>query len=448
MSAIVRFAPSPTGYLHLGNARTAVVNWLFASAQGGRMVLRLDDTDQARSTAEFAEAIVEDLVWLGLVHDRIERQSHRITAYDAAADRLRRSGRLYACYETDAELGRKRKRQLLKGLPPVYDREGMMLGEAERTALEAEGRTPYWRFVLERETVSWTDCIRGPQSIDCASLSDPVLIRADGTYLYTLPSVVDDIDFEITHVIRGEDHVSNTAVQMQLARALGATPPQYAHHGLLVGADGGRLSKRSGAQSVRDLRAHGLEAMAVASFVATIGTSQPVAPHQRMEDLVARFDLSKLSRAPARFDIEELRALNAKLLAARPYEEVSAQLRRMKVGGGAAFWLAIRANCERLADARDWWHVATGDIQPVIEAEEEGYCAEAAGRLPEEPWGEGTWREWTDALAEETKRSGRLLFAPLRLALTGQARGPELAGFLPFIGRERAHRRLTAGATR
>jgi glutamyl-tRNA synthetase len=448
MSVTVRFAPSPTGYLHVGNARTAVLNWLFAASQGGRMVLRLDDTDEARSSAEYAEAIIEDILWLGLVHDRIERQSRRAARHREAAGRLKRAGRLYACYETDAELARKRKRQLLKGLPPVYDREGLSLGDEDRARLEREGRSPHWRFLLDRETVTWTDLVRGPQSIDCASLSDPVLIREDGSFLYTLPSVVDDIDFEVSHVIRGEDHVSNTAAQIQLFRALGAAPPEFAHHSLLVAADGGRLSKRTGARSVRDLRADGLEAMTVASYVATVGSSEPVAPHQRMDDLVARFAFAKLSRAPARFDVEELVALNARLLQARPFEEVETQLGRLGVGGGARFWLAVRANCIRLADAPGWWRIATGDIAPVIEADEEDYCALAAGLLPDEPWDDGTWRAWTSAVSDAARRTGRVLYAPLRLALTGQARGPELAAFLPFIGRERAHRRLTAGATR
>ncbi len=448
MTVTVRFAPSPTGHLHVGNARTAVLNWLFARAEAGHMVLRFDDTDEARSTAEFAEAIIEDMLWLGLTHERIERQSMRIEPYETAVERLKHKGLLYACFETDAELERKRKRQLLKGMPPVYDREGMNLTDDQCAAFEREGRTPHWRFALEHETVSWNDLVRGEQSIDCASLSDPVLIRGDGSFLYTLPSVVDDIDFSISHVIRGEDHVSNTAVQIQLANALGATPPEFAHHGLLVAADGGRLSKRSGAQSVRDLREAGLEAMTVASFVATIGTSEPVAAHQRLEDLVGSFDLAKLSRAPARFDVEELQALNAKLLGVRDHEDVCGQLDRLEVGGGADFWSAVRGNCQHLTDALVWWQIATEEIEPVIERDEAEYCATAAELLPEEPWGEQTWREWTGAVSETSKRTGSLLFAPLRLALTGQARGPELAALLPFIGRERAHQRLSAGATR
>jgi glutamyl-tRNA synthetase len=446
-SVIVRFAPSPTGYLHIGNVRTAVLNWLFSRSGDGRMVLRLDDTDAARSTAEYAEAIVEDLLWLGLTHDSIERQSRRVNEYENATEKLQQVGKLYPCYETDAELDRKRKRQLLKGLPPVYDREGLSLSDKERAAFENQGRVPHWRFFLDHEIVSWNDGVRGGQSIDCASLSDPVLIRGDGSYLYTLPSVIDDIDFGITDVIRGEDHVANTAAQIQLFRALDAEPPDFAHHSLLVAADGSRLSKRLGAQSVRDFREDGLEPMSVLSLVSTIGSSQAVAPFQSGDELVELFDLSKLSRAPARFDVEELVSLNGKLLQSRDYTDVANQLEKLEIGGGKPFWLAVRNNCPRIADAADWWRVATDKIDPMMDDAEAEYCAEAAVLLPEETWDSGTWRAWTSAVSDQTKRTGRRLFAPLRLALTGRARGPELAMFLPFIGRDRAVARLTRGST-
>ena len=441
MSVIVRFAPSPTGRLHIGNTRTALLNWLFARKTGGKFLLRLDDTDTARVTEAFAEAIRSDLAWLGLAHDLFDRQSDRIARYEAIAGTLKAEGRLYACYETPQELERKRKRQLLRGLPPVYDREGLGLGEAGRAALEAEGRRPHWRFKLQPMNVVWDDLVRGLQSVDCASLSDPVLVREDGSYLYTLPSVVDDIDHGITHVIRGEDHVANTAPQIQLFEALGQEPPCFAHHSLLVNAEGGRLSKRDGALSLSEMAEAGFEAMAVASYAATIGTSDPVAPHQRLEDLVARFDFAKLSRAPARFDPEELALVNARLLHGRSYAAVAEELARIGVGGGAAFWLAVRGNLEILADARRWWDIAQGPVEPVIGDEAE-YCRAAADLLPPEPWDGNTWSQWTGAVSEATKRKGRTLFAPLRFALTGQGRGPELGAFLPFIGRQRAEARL------
>ncbi|VAW10025.1 Glutamyl-tRNA(Gln) synthetase [hydrothermal vent metagenome] len=442
MSVTVRFAPSPTGRLHIGNTRTALLNWLFAQQHSGRFMLRMDDTDTARSTEAFAEAIERDLAWLGLAHDLFDRQSGRIARYEAIADKLKVDGRLYACYETPQELERKRKRQLLRGLPPVYDREGLSLGEAERAVLEAQGRHAHWRFKLQPANVVWDDAVRGLQSVDCASLSDPVLVREDGSYLYTLPSVVDDIDHGITHVIRGEDHVANTAPQIQLFEALGQTPPSFAHHSLLVNAEGGRLSKRDGALSLGDMAEAGLEAMAVASYAATIGTSDPVEPHQSLDDLVARFDFAKLSRAPARFDPDELALVNARLLHGRAYAAVAGELTRLGVGGGEAFWLAVRGNLEILADARTWWDIAQGPVAPAIGDEAE-YCRTAAGLLPPEPWDGNTWSQWTGAVSETTKRKGRRLFAPLRFALTGQGRGPELSAFLPFIGRERAEARLS-----
>ncbi len=441
MSVTVRFAPSPTGRLHIGNTRTALINWLFARKQGGRFLLRLDDTDTKRSTKAFAEAIQRDLAWLGLDHDLFDRQSERVARYDAIAESLKADGRLYACYETAEELERKRKRQLLRGLPPVYDREGLNLGDSDRAALEGQGRRAHWRFKLQPVNVAWNDLVRGLQSVDCTSLSDPVLVREDGSYLYTLPSVVDDIDHGISNVIRGEDHVANTAPQIQLFEALGASPPEFAHHSLLVNVDGGRLSKRDGAMSLGDLAEAGFEAMAVASYAATIGTSDPIEPHQTMGSLVAQFDFSKLSRSPARFDAEELALVNARLLHGRSHEAVAGELERLGVGGGEGFWLAVRGNLEILADARAWWDVARGPVEPVIGDEVE-YCATAAGLLPPEPWDGSTWTRWTTSVSEATKRKGRALFAPLRFALTGQGRGPELAVFLPFIGRDRAEARL------
>lgn len=441
MSVIVRFAPSPTGRLHIGNARTALLNWLFARKAGGKLLLRLDDTDTERSTEAFAEGIRADLAWLGLAHDLFDRQSTRAARYEAIAEKLKGEGRLYACYESPDELDRKRKRQLLRGMPPVYDREGLGLTDAQKATFEEEGRRPHWRFKLVQQNVVWNDAVRGLQSVDCASLSDPVLIREDRTYLYTLPSVVDDIDHGITHVIRGEDHVANTAPQIQLFEALSQPVPEFGHHSLLVNAGGGRLSKREGALSIADFREAGLEPMAVNSLAATIGTSDPVEPRQSLDELVLLFDLAKLSRAPARFDAEELTALNAKVLHGRSYPAVAGGLAELGVGGGQGFWHAVRGNLETLADAKSWWDIAEGPIAPVI-GEEAEYLALAAELLPPEPWDGSTWGHWTGALAEASKRKGRTLFQPLRLALTGEARGPELGPFLIFIGRTRALERL------
>jgi glutamyl-tRNA synthetase len=445
MTVIVRFAPSPTGRLHAGNIRTALINWMLARARGGQFILRLDDTDRERSTDAFAQGIRDDLAWLGLDWAQEVRQSNRFDRYAAAVERLKASGRLYPAYETQSELERKRKRQLARGRPPVYDRAALKLTDEDRARLEAEGCKPHWRFQLEGRDVGWDDLVRGEQHVDAASLSDPVLIRADGSYLYTLPSVVDDIDFGVTQLIRGEDHVANTAPQVQLFEALGAQAPAFGHHNLLVGPEGQALSKRDRALSIEALREEGLEALAVASYAATTGTSDPVAPRLSLDEIVASFSLAKLSRAPARFDPRELRLLNAKLLHGVPFEAVAARLRGLGVEGGEAFWQAVRGNLTVLADAKIWWGVVGGSLQPVIA--DAKLCQEAARLLPPEPWDGATWdganwASWSDAVKQATGAKGKALFGPLRLALTAREQGPELKLLLPLMGRERAVARL------
>jgi len=440
---LVRFAPSPTGYLHLGNARPALLNVLFARARGGRFLLRLDDTDRERSTEEFATAVETDLAWLGIVPDLRARQSDRAAIHDAAAERLKAAGRLYPCYETQEELERRRRRQLGRGQPPIYDRAALALTEAERAALEAEGRKPHWRFKLEPRTVTWTDLVRGEAHVDCASLSDPVLIRADGTYLYTLPSVVDDADLGITHVIRGEDHVTNTGVQVQIFEALGCSVPVFGHHNLLTTADGEGLSKRLGHLSLRGLREAGYEPAAVRSLAVLTGSAEAVRAVASMDELAGLVDLAHISRAPAKFDPHELDGLNARLIHAMPVEAVEARLRALGVPDDvmAPFWLAVRANLAKVAEAGDWWRVVTGPVTPVIT--DPAFIATAAELLPAEPWDAETWKTWTGAVKARTGAKGRGLFMPLRLALTGLEHGPDLAGLLPLIGRERALARLS-----
>lgn len=435
----VRFAPSPTGRLHIGNIRTALFNWLFARRAGGEFMLRLDDTDFERSTEAYAQGIRDDLAWLGLHWDIEAKQSDRYIEYEKATRRLTESGRLYPCYETQEELDLRRKRQLARGLPPVYDRAALALTSDEHDKCIAEGRMPHWRFKLDHRRVVWHDLVRGEQSIDTASLSDPVMIRKGGGYLYTLPSVVDDIDFAITHVIRGEDHVANTAVQIQLFDALGHDVPMFAHHNLLIGADGEALSKRRGALSVMGLREAGLEPMAINSHAATIGTSHPIAPHQNMAQLAELLDFSKLSRAPARFDEAELRQVNARLLHGMDYAAVAPRLKKLKIGRGEEFWLAVRGNLELFDDVKAWWQVVHGRISPVIE--DAAFCAAALDLLPAAV-DETTWAAWTDALKKASGRKGKELFMPLRLALTGVGHGPEMKLLLPLIGRDKAAERL------
>jgi glutamyl-tRNA synthetase len=454
MPPIVRFAPSPTGRLHVGNIRTAILNWLFARKHGGALWLRLDDTDVQRSTEEFAEGIRRDMQWLGLAWASEERQSARVARYAAAAELLKEQGRLYACYETEDELDRKRKRQLARGLPPIYDRAALKLGDAERAKLEGEGRPEHWRFRLANSEddlaplptiVSWNDLIRGDQTVDVGSLSDPVVIRADGTFLYTFTSVVDDADFKISHVIRGEDHVTNTGVQIQLFEAMGRAPPAFAHHSLLIGADGHALSKRLGALSIESLRQSDLEPMAVASYTALIGTSDPIEPHASLDELAQLFAFEKISTAPARFDLEELKGLNARLLHKLPYEAVAERLKVLGVEGGAEFWAVVRGNLAVLAEAPRWWRIIAGEVCPLSEDKE--LTARAAALLPSEPWDDTTWDVWVAALKAATGRKGRALFHPLRLALTGLEDGPELKALLPLIGRAKAEGRLLGRAS-
>ena len=438
----VRFAPSPTGRIHIGNARTALMNWLFAKSQQGDFILRFDDTDVERSRREYADSIEMDLHWLGINPDLLVRQSERFPLYAAAAEKLKAMGRLYPCYETEEELDRRRKRQAARGLPPVYDRAALSLSEDEKSAFEAEGRKPHWRFKLDHRVVEWHDLVRGACHVDCASLSDPVLVRADGTYLYTLPSVVDDIDLLVTHIIRGEDHVTNTAVQIQLFEILGTHVPQFAHHNLLTNASGEGLSKRMGHLSLTSLREGGLEAMAAASLAVLVGSAESVRPIASLEALGKLLDLGRLSRAPARFDESELDHLNARLLHDLPYADVAERVSAFGIDGGEAFWLAVRGNIERLHDVKLWWDVVKGPV--AAHPLEAHFKAAALNSLPAGPWDQTTWGAWTAQIKTKTGLSGKALFMPLRQALTGHEHGPELKALLPLIGPEQVRLRLSA----
>ena len=433
MSVTVRFAPSPTGLLHVGNARTALLNWLFAKKMGGRFLLRIDDTDAARSTKAFEEAIYRDMAWLGLSHDGTDRQINRLTKYSAAFYQLQATGRIYPCFETEGELERQRSLQAARKLPPIYNRAS--LEPANKAKWEGEGRKPHWRFKLSRSKVNWTDLVRGPVEIDTATMSDPVLVREDGAFLYTLPSVADDIDMAISHVVRGEDHVTNTAAQIEIFQALGATVPKFAHFPLLVGAGGEALSKRLGSLSLESLREDGMEPLAVAAYLAKIGTSDSVEPRQTLGELAAEFDFAKIGRAPAHFVPEELVALNARTLHVMPYSAVAAS-----VPQGEAFWEAIKSNLNKRSDIAQMARLVSGPVTPVIE--DAGLASAAAGLLPPEPWDQETWGAWTRAVSAQTGAKGRGLFHPLRLALTGLEHGPELKKLLPLIGRDKCVARL------
>ncbi len=441
MTVVTRFAPSPTGRLHVGNIRTALHNWLLARKSGGRFLLRIDDTDAARSEERFVEALRADLAWLGLEPDGEERQSARLALYKAAADRLVDAGRLYPCWETPQELDLKRKVQLGRGLPPIYDRAALQLTEAEKNEKLLAGDMPHWRFKLDHaEPIEWLDGIRGPQHFDPAQLSDPVVLRADRSWLYMLPSAVDDIDMGVTDVLRGEDHVSNTATQIQMFTALGAEPPRFAHEALLVGVEG-KLSKRLGSLGIEAFREQGIEPEALAALLARLGTSQPVEPIADRDVLVETFDLGAFGRAPAKFDEAELARLNAAIVHQMAYAQVA---ERLPEGMDARGWEAIRPNLERVADAADWWRVVTGPVAPPqFDDETRAYLGEAA-RV--QAWGDDPWSALTGALKAATGRKGKALFLPLRQALTGRDHGPDMHALLPLIGEEEARKRLLAAA--
>jgi glutamyl-tRNA synthetase len=442
MTVRTRFAPSPTGSLHVGNARAALFCYLFAKGQGGDFILRMDDTDEARSTEAFAEAIKTDLAWLGLGFDETFKQSERFDKYEAAFADLQARGLVYACYETPDELDRKRKRQLARGMPPVYDRAALALNEEQIAAFAEEGRTPHYRFKLSGNAIIWDDMVRGSQKIETASLSDPVIRRADGTWLYTLPSVVDDIDANITHVIRGEDHVTNSGAQIEIIEALGGKAPVFGHFSLMLASDGGALSKRLGSLSLGELRDSGIEAMSLNSLIARLGTADPVEPVQDMATLIDGFDMARLGRAPARFDADDVTRLNARILHDMPYEAAADRLAEMGAPQGAAFWDSVKGNLTLFKDIADILHLIKGPVTPVIEADNVDYVSAALAALPQGELTLESWSEWTQSLKQSTGRKGRALFMPLRQALTGQAHGPEMQHLLPLIGYDKAVARL------
>jgi len=436
-----RFAPSPTGRLHVGNIRTALHNWMLAKKSGGKFVLRIDDTDAARSKEEYVDAIRADLVWLGIEADSEERQSQRLDRYDAAFEKLKQAGRVYPAYETAQELELKRKVQLGRGLPPIYDRGALELKEEERAAKEAEGIAPHWRFKLDHdEALAWDDGVRGASKFDPKLLSDPVIRRADGSWLYMLPSTVDDIDMGITHVLRGEDHVSNTAVQIQMFTAMGAAAPEFAHEALLVGKEG-KLSKRLGSLGCDAFRERGIEPEALIAMLARLGTSLPVEPISDRSALLSTFHLSTFGRAPAKFDDAELDRINTAIVHAMPFEAVR---HRLPEGMDEAGWHAVQPNITTIGEVADWWRLVTGPIDRIeFEAEDRAYLAQAAEMLA---WSDDSWHSLTNALKDATGRKGKALFLPLRQALTGMDHGPDMGELLPLIGEAEVRARLQRAA--
>ena len=426
---VTRFAPSPTGFLHLGNLRTAIFNALIARKAGGQFILRIDDTDPERSEDRYIDAIRRDLEWLGIEWDQEEQQSKRMALYRAAADELRESGRLYPCWETPEELALKRKKQLQMKRPPVYDRSALRLTDEEKGHLMAD-RSPHWRFKLDHEAIEWTDEIRGPQSIDAASVSDPVLIRVDGQFLYSLCSVVDDAGMGVTNIVRGADHVTNTATQIQLFATLGGIAPVMAHHSLMTGEGGEKLSKRLGGLAIGELRDAGVEPRAVIAYLARLGSSQPVEPVASLQEAADNFDISTFGLSPTKVTPDELKLLSARMLHETPFEALGG---RLEIDPG--LWGAIRPNLNRLSDAADWMAVAEGPVEPVVADEDRDFVAQAMEMLPPQPWDAESWKAWTSAVKDATGRKGKGLFLPLRRALTGRDHGPDMGAFMPYLKR-------------
>lgn len=450
MSVVVRFAPSPTGFIHVGNLRAALLNYLFAVKYQGNFMLRIDDTDLERSEIRFETAIKEDLQWLGLNYDVTFNQSHRFDRYAQAAEYLKSIGRLYPCYETQEELDFLRKRQLSQGKPPIYNRQALNLSDAEKAKFEAEGRKPHWRFKLVEDETSWSDMIRGQVTFQGLFASDPVLIREDGVPLYTLPSVVDDMDYGVTHIIRGEDHVTNTAVQIQLLKALKnldgikTSQMEYAHFTLIVDASGEGFSKRTGSLSIGSLREEGVEPMAIHSLLAKLGTSEPMEPRHTLKELADGLDFSKFSRSAPKFSVDDLHKMNAKYLHSLPFNEIAPRLQAILPEVTETFWRVVGGNVDHLSEISYWWSVCYGTIESVVE--DSAFIARALSLLPEGDWNDETWSNWTNALKEATGRKGKELFMPLRLALTGRPHGPEMKQFLPLMNQDNVRHRLSVGA--
>lgn len=441
MSVKVRFAPSPTGMLHVGNARTALITWLFARSQDGEFVLRIDDTDQERSKDEYEQAIEAGLRWMGMDWDKKARQKDRGEVYAKKIEELKADGRLYPCYETPEELDLKRKSQLSRKLPPIYDREGLNLSDEKLVSYKAEGRNPHWRFKMNHAPIEWDDLVRDEVKFEGSDLSDPVLIREDGSPLYHICSVIDDIEYGMTHVVRGEDHVSNTACHIQMFEALGAKPPKFAHLPLLSDKEGGKLSKRIGSLSLKELQDDGLEAMSVVSLMARLGSSEPIEAFSNVKLVIEGFDISNFSRGTPKFDPEELIRLNTKILHDLTFENVASQLAEMDLNDlDESFWLAVRPNLQKVSDVQEWWRVAKGPVEPIIE--DKDFVEAALSLLPPSPWDESTWMNWANAVKEKTGCKGKKLFMPLRQAITGMDHGPELANLMLLIGEEKVKERL------
>jgi glutamyl-tRNA synthetase len=434
---ITRFAPSPTGLLHIGNIRTALVNYLYTRKKNGKFMLRMDDTDVVRSKEEYASGIIEDLKWMGFEWEIFAKQSERTNRYEEVKNQLLKDGRLYPCYEPQEEIEIKRKMQLSRGVPPIYDRSALKLTDEQKEQFAVEGRKPHYRFLLKDAPIIWDDEIRGSTKFEGKNLSDPVLIREDGTMTYILSSVIDDIDYKITNIIRGEDHVTNTAIQIQIFDCLNAAPPTFAHLALLKTKDS-EMSKRTGGFDIRSLKDNGIESITIASLIAKIGTSMPIEPRISLDELINEFDIKKFSRAPANYDVQDLERLNHKVIADLPFAQVINKLSNKEIDEN--FWNLVRSNINKISEVEDWWQICKKQVTPIIDDKE--LMVHAIATFPESALNENSWNEWTKILSEKSGKKGKMLFMPLRKALTAMEHGPELKSMLPLIGRDKIIKRL------
>ena len=437
----VRFAPSPTGYLHIGNFRTALINFLFAKNKNGHFMLRIDDTDDERSLKKYEDAIKEDLSWVGINWDSLEKQSSRLSYYDQALQKLLDKKRAYPCFETAEELSLKRKKQLSSGKPPIYDRSALNLSDSDIADFKAKGRSPHYRFLLDHKDVNWNDLVKGASQYNMSNLSDPVIIREDGRVIYTLASVVDDIDFEVTDILRGEDHMTNSAAQIQLFEALESSPPNLGHLSLLTDISGAGLSKRLGSISLRDLKDEGFQPMAISSLLSKVGSSDAIEIFRDINQIISDFDISKFGKSKPKFDKNELRGLNSKFFKMLDFSDISNQLKNFNFKISSDFWELVKGNIENLEELELWWNIIYGNIEPKYN--DENFLNTALETLPEGNFDKNTWTNWTSILMEETGRKGKELYNPLRMCLTGQNKGPEMATLVFLMGKEKVLERLT-----
>ena len=441
MTSKSRFAPSPTGLLHIGNARSAVINWAHIKNKGGEFILRIDDTDTERSKKEYENKIKKDLLWLGLSWSKTFNQSQRKEIYDKKILFLKESNKIYPCFESLEELSLKRKTLLSSGKPPIYDRSALKLTTDQIEDLITKGQAPHWRFKLEDEIIEWQDLIKGKISFDTKNLSDPVLIREDGSLLYHLHSVVDDIEENITDIIRGEDHITNTAFHIQLFKSLNAHVPRFGHHPFLTDEEGKSFGKRLGSLSIQKMYEDGFESLTLLNYLLSIGTSKNLSKEKNIDLLVNNFNINSLASSSPKFSINVLKLLNKDMLQSYDFSDVKQKFIDLKIKDASEdFWIFIKNNINYFSESLDWISVINSNETYIDNSND--YLNIAAELLPEDPYDETTWDVWTDLIKNQTGKKGKELFMPIRFALTGRNKGPELKYLLPLLTKKHILKKL------